>query len=277
MARAGDVFKVFENMRCRWLMGQALAKKDRGKPGQSGPRRLVPPLPPVMRRDCLSALGRPCPDRRSEVASSSAISRRHITSLPPRGLRPSTTSEPIVGSSKQTGGARRAAPPLRRSVKLDRGLPSDVNFTVVTADLDPDWEEKMRFIGTLLAVLVGVFGLGLGDAAASPKGKRVAHLTTMASHPFIAELSKAMTQRAEELGYKVTTFSTPFDAALQARQLDDAVARKFDRVVVSHFEAPYHQPAAPWSSALHDIRADCWLFEANRWGTSCRSAASKVG
>ena len=90
----------------------------------------------------------------------------------------------------------------------------------------------MRFIGTLLAVLAGVFGLGLGDAAASPKGKRVAHLTTMASHPFIAQLSKAMTQRAEELGYKVTTFSTPFDAALQARQLDDAVARKFDLIAI---------------------------------------------
>jgi ribose transport system substrate-binding protein len=89
-------------------------------------------------------------------------------------------------------------------------------------------EARMRRIATLLALLVAVFGWSFGDAFASPKGKRVAHLTTLASHPFIAQLAKALTRRGKELGFEVTTYSTPFDAALQARQLDDAIAQKFD-------------------------------------------------
>jgi ribose transport system substrate-binding protein len=90
----------------------------------------------------------------------------------------------------------------------------------------------MRKIVTVLATLVAILGYGSGDAAASPKGKRVAHLTTMASHPFIAQVAKSLTERGKELGFEVTTFSTPFDAALQARQLEDAIAQKFDLIAL---------------------------------------------
>jgi ABC-type sugar transport system substrate-binding protein len=69
-------------------------------------------------------------------------------------------------------------------------------------------------------------------AHASPKGKKIAYLATGTTHPFIAALSKAFTEKATALGMEVTTFSTPFDAALQAQQVDDAIARKFDLLAV---------------------------------------------
>ena len=90
----------------------------------------------------------------------------------------------------------------------------------------------MRVLGVAIAILLGLSTFQLHDAAASPQGKRVVHLTTLATHPFIAQLSKALTERAKQLGMEVTTFSTPFDAALQAQQLDDAIARKFDLIAL---------------------------------------------
>jgi ribose transport system substrate-binding protein len=90
----------------------------------------------------------------------------------------------------------------------------------------------MRFLTIAVALLAGVMFLKPNDAAADPKGKRIAHLTTAAVHPFIAQLAKSLTERAKELGMEVTTLSTPFDAALQAQQIDDVVARKFDIIAL---------------------------------------------
>lgn len=90
----------------------------------------------------------------------------------------------------------------------------------------------MRIFAGIIAIIAAVFTLQPQDAAASPKGKRIAHLTTAAAHPFIAALVKSLTDRAKEFGMEVTTFSTPFDAALQAQQLDDAIAQKFDMIAL---------------------------------------------
>ncbi|MGE0747840.1 MAG: sugar ABC transporter substrate-binding protein [Rhodospirillales bacterium] len=88
-----------------------------------------------------------------------------------------------------------------------------------------------RLFGIVVAC-VGLVFMGAGTAAASPQGKRIAHLTTAIQHPFVAALSKALTARAKELGMEVTTFTTPFDAALQAQQLDDAIAQKYDMIAL---------------------------------------------
>jgi ABC-type sugar transport system substrate-binding protein len=70
--------------------------------------------------------------------------------------------------------------------------------------------------------------------AAQPdsKGKKIAFLQTLATHPYVVATTKAFRGRAEALGMEVTFFTSMLDAALQAQQIDDAIARKFDLVVV---------------------------------------------
>jgi ribose transport system substrate-binding protein len=69
-------------------------------------------------------------------------------------------------------------------------------------------------------------------AAAESKGKKIAFLQTLATHPYVVATTKAFRGRAEALGMEVTFFTSMLDAALQAQQIDDAIARKFDLVVV---------------------------------------------
>lgn len=90
----------------------------------------------------------------------------------------------------------------------------------------------MRF---MLAILVVAIGLGVGqpaDVAASPQGKRVIHLTGPIQNPFINELARSFEETAKKLGMKVTVQTTPFDAALQAQQIDDAIAQKYDLIAI---------------------------------------------
>jgi ribose transport system substrate-binding protein len=74
--------------------------------------------------------------------------------------------------------------------------------------------------------------LPAGEADASPKGKKVAYLTTSPTHPFIMTLTKTFVSRANSLGMDVSTFGSQFDAALQAQQVDDAIVRKFDLIAI---------------------------------------------
>jgi ABC-type sugar transport system substrate-binding protein len=67
---------------------------------------------------------------------------------------------------------------------------------------------------------------------ANPQGKKVALIVTSPSHPFIAAVMKAFTDKAAANGMQVSTFGSHFDAALQAQQVDDAIARKFDILAV---------------------------------------------
>src|SRR5499427_9497445 len=69
-------------------------------------------------------------------------------------------------------------------------------------------------------------------ADATPKGKKIAFLVTSPTHPFIATLSKTFVSRANSFGMEVNTVSQHFDAALQAQQVDDAIARKFDILAI---------------------------------------------
>lgn len=84
-------------------------------------------------------------------------------------------------------------------------------------------------LGLILLLLAAV----QGDAVlASSQGKSVALLTTPNQNPFIGVWNTAFTAAAEKAGVKVTNLTTPYDAALQAQQVDDAMARQFDLIVV---------------------------------------------
>jgi ABC-type sugar transport system substrate-binding protein len=89
----------------------------------------------------------------------------------------------------------------------------------------------MRLAIAVIAVL-GLSILTTSDANADPRGKKVAFLVTSPTHPFIAALAKTFTAKANSYGMEVNTVSQQFDAALQAQQVDDAIARKFDMLAI---------------------------------------------
>jgi ribose transport system substrate-binding protein len=70
-------------------------------------------------------------------------------------------------------------------------------------------------------------------AAGESKGKKIAYLQSLATHPYVAATTKSFRSRAEALGMEITLLTSMLDAALQAQQIDDAIARKFDAVVVA--------------------------------------------
>jgi ABC-type sugar transport system substrate-binding protein len=87
-------------------------------------------------------------------------------------------------------------------------------------------------LGVAAIIALGVSFLTFAEADADPAGKKIAFLVTSPTHPFIATLSKTFTARANALGMEVNTVSQHFDAALQAQQVDDAIARKFDMLAI---------------------------------------------
>ena len=90
----------------------------------------------------------------------------------------------------------------------------------------------MRILAAFLAIMLGVLTLQPDPAAAGAKGKRIMHLTGPIQNPFINELTRSFTETAKSHGMKVTTQTTPFDAALQAQQIDDAIAQKYDMIAI---------------------------------------------
>jgi ABC-type sugar transport system substrate-binding protein len=83
-----------------------------------------------------------------------------------------------------------------------------------------------------LAVLLGAPLAASHEAAAAPEGKRVALFVGPTQDKYLGALSKSIADTATAAGMKITTFSSPFDPALQAQQIDDAIAQKFDLFVV---------------------------------------------
>ncbi len=87
------------------------------------------------------------------------------------------------------------------------------------------WNCAKLAIGALLFV-------PFSAASGAPAGKKVAYFDAGPTHPYVAALNKAFNARAKELGLEITQFDTPYDAALQSQQIDDAIARKFDLLAI---------------------------------------------
>ena len=97
------------------------------------------------------------------------------------------------------------------------------------------------FASALFAMLVAVtFG---HTACASPQGKRIALLATLNTNPYIGAWTSTFMKDAAADGMKVTNLESPFDAALQSQQIDDAIAQKYDLIVVDYINDQAILPA----------------------------------
>lgn len=70
------------------------------------------------------------------------------------------------------------------------------------------------------------------EAANASKGKRVLYLETFPAVAYVAAVVRAFRERAQSYGMKVTTLASGADAALQAQQVDNGIARKFDMLAI---------------------------------------------
>ena len=86
----------------------------------------------------------------------------------------------------------------------------------------------MRFVIGLFAFLL----LSLPVAGASPAGKRIMLLGTANTNPYIGAWTSTFIKFASQAGMKVTNLSSNYDAAVQSQQIDDAIAQKFDMIVL---------------------------------------------
>jgi ABC-type sugar transport system substrate-binding protein len=91
----------------------------------------------------------------------------------------------------------------------------------------------MRLLIGLFAVLLLSLPVG-GTANASPQGKRVVVLATSNTNPYIGAWTSTFTRLATQAGMKVTNLSANYDAAVQSQQIDDAIAQKFDLIVICY-------------------------------------------
>jgi ribose transport system substrate-binding protein len=69
-------------------------------------------------------------------------------------------------------------------------------------------------------------------ASADTAGKRIAVFLGPTQDKYLGGIGKGFSDAATAKGMKVTVFSSPFDPALEAQQIDDAIAQKYDMLVV---------------------------------------------
>lgn len=95
----------------------------------------------------------------------------------------------------------------------------------------------MMLSGMKLPVAATVFGIfcaasNSAMAQDASRGKRILLAQGFVQHPYVATITKAFRERAEAFGMAVTVQAGGLDAALQVRQIDDGIARKFDLIAV---------------------------------------------
>jgi ABC-type sugar transport system substrate-binding protein len=88
----------------------------------------------------------------------------------------------------------------------------------------------MKFISFVSAFVVAA-GLVV-PARAAPQGKRLVLLSTANTQAYMGAWSATFIKAAEPLGFSVTNMTSPFDPALQSQQVDDAIAQKFDAILL---------------------------------------------
>ncbi len=91
---------------------------------------------------------------------------------------------------------------------------------------------RMRTCLGAFLIAFGLAAAAASSAVAGANGKKVALLVTAIQFPYVSTLAKTIVDEAKKSGVEVTVFSSPFDPALQSQQMDDAVARKFDMILL---------------------------------------------
>src|SRR5918996_119269 len=89
----------------------------------------------------------------------------------------------------------------------------------------------MRLVIGLFALLFASLPF-CGEAGAAAEGKRVMLLGTANTNPYIGAWTSTFGKFATQAGMKVTNLSSNYDAAVQSQQVDDAIAQKFDMIVI---------------------------------------------
>ncbi|MGZ3329405.1 MAG: sugar ABC transporter substrate-binding protein, partial [Xanthobacteraceae bacterium] len=96
----------------------------------------------------------------------------------------------------------------------------------------PYISELQRLAATTAVLAAVASTVSTAQAADESKGKKVLLLESFTAHPYVATTEKSFRERALSYGMDVTVQAAGLDAALQARQADDGIARKFDLMVV---------------------------------------------
>ncbi|MGZ3349580.1 MAG: sugar ABC transporter substrate-binding protein [Xanthobacteraceae bacterium] len=96
----------------------------------------------------------------------------------------------------------------------------------------PYISELQRLAATTAVLAAVASTVSTAQAADESKGKKVLLLESFTAHPYVATTEKSFRERALSYGMDVTVQAAGLDAALQARQADDGIARKFDLIVV---------------------------------------------
>jgi len=79
----------------------------------------------------------------------------------------------------------------------------------------------------LSLAMIGMAGTGAVQAQAQ-QGKKIAYFQNGPNNPYTSRMMNAFVDQAKTHGMETTVFPTNFDPALQAQQIDDAIAQKFD-------------------------------------------------
>src|ERR1700688_4758181 len=91
----------------------------------------------------------------------------------------------------------------------------------------------------------------LAPQSAAAQAKRVVFLDGPIADKFIGGLTRSFTETAKANGLEVSVVQSPFDPALQAQQLDDAIAKKVDAIVMMIMSQKALIPALTRAKASH--------------------------
>ena len=108
----------------------------------------------------------------------------------------------------------------------------------------------MTLAGWLRRGALGLALLGV-PLTASADSKRIALLTTPNAQAFVATWVKTFMQGAPALGMTPTQRTSPFDAAVQSQQVDDAIGQHFDAILINNIDPVAIQPALARAKAAH--------------------------
>jgi ribose transport system substrate-binding protein len=87
--------------------------------------------------------------------------------------------------------------------------------------------------------------------ASAQQGKRVAFLDGPIADKYVGGLTRSFTDTAKAAGLDVAVVQSPFDPALQAQQLDDAIAKKVDAIVMMIMSQKALLPALTRAKEAH--------------------------
>ena len=128
----------------------------------------------------------------------------------------------------------------------------------------------MHLVITLFAAVLACVSLCGDNAFAGAEGKRVVLLSTINVNPYIGGWTSTFTKFVTPAGVKVTNLTSPYDAALQSQQVDDAIAQKFDLIAINYINDQAILPALTrakaagvpvvlWATPLDKSREDLFM------------------